>query len=289
MLAELKELWRFRELLYSMVGRELKIRYKNSFLGFFWSLINPLVTVLVLTVVFKYLVGTTQTPNFSAYILAAYLPYMFFQFALMDSAQSVITYLPLVRKIYFPREILPLAIIVSNFVHFLLALVVFFAYLLAVWAFNPAVSPFQVTVLWLPLLILVNLCLVTGLGLMFSALNTFFEDVKYLLGVGLYLLFFLSPIMYFSEQIKYTTGISEPTRSLVYVLYHLNPVAMLSTAYRKVMVAPQPVSVPGLDAPVAPLPLDWGLFAVTAAVSVAFLFIGYAVFNRLKWRFVERP
>lgn len=73
MRAELKELWRFRELMLSMVEREIKIRYKNSFLGFLWSLVNPLITVLVMTVVFKYLAGN-DTPNFSAYILAAYLP-----------------------------------------------------------------------------------------------------------------------------------------------------------------------------------------------------------------------
>src|SRR5687767_4581183 len=108
MLAELKELWKFRELLVSMVQRELKIRYKNSALGFFWSLINPLVTVLVMTFVFKFIMAN-DTPSFSSYILAAYLPFMFFQLAIMDSAQSVLGALPLVRKIYFPREVLPLA------------------------------------------------------------------------------------------------------------------------------------------------------------------------------------
>src|SRR4051812_46599541 len=108
MLAELKELWRFRELLYSMVERELRIRYKNSFPGFFWSLINPLITVLVITLVFKNIIGN-DTRNLGAYILAGYLPYMFFQLCLLDSAQSIIIALPIIRKIYFPREILPLA------------------------------------------------------------------------------------------------------------------------------------------------------------------------------------
>src|SRR5688572_880007 len=127
MLGELKELWKFRELLVSMIQRELKIRYKNSFLGFFWSLINPLITVLVMTLVFKGIMANT-TPNFSSYILAAYLPFMFFQLAVLDSAQSVLGALPLVRKIYFPREILPLSLIIGNFIHLLLALLVFFLY-----------------------------------------------------------------------------------------------------------------------------------------------------------------
>src|SRR5437762_12320126 len=103
MLSELKELWRFRELLFSMVQRELKIRYKNSFLGFLWSLLNPLLTVLVMTLVFKN-VMQNQTPNLGAYILAAYLPYMFFQLCLMDSAQTIISNIQPKKKIYFPRE-----------------------------------------------------------------------------------------------------------------------------------------------------------------------------------------
>jgi lipopolysaccharide transport system permease protein len=287
MLEELKELWRFRELLLSMVQRELKIRYKNSFLGFFWSLITPLATVLVLTVVFKYLVRI-EVANYSAYVLAALLPYLFLQQAILDSSQSVLSSIQLVRKIYFPREILPLSIIISNFVHFLLALVVFFAYLIFIYVRNPAQSPFQLSTIYLPALLLISLMLVTGVGLIASALNTFYEDVKYMLSVGLYLLFYLSPIIYFSENVYY---VDHPRSGLIYVLYHLNPVAMLSTAYRKVLLAPQAVQVGGGgDATVyPPLPLDWGLLGITALMSFGLLVGGYALFNRMKWRFVERP
>ncbi|HZH98076.1 MAG TPA: ABC transporter permease [Fimbriimonadaceae bacterium] len=285
MLAELKELWKFRELLLSMVERELRIRYKNSFLGFFWSLLNPLVTVLVMTVVFKFILRN-QTPSFSAYVLAAYLPYMFFQLSLMDSAQSVLGALPIVKKVYFPREVLPISVIISNFVHFLLALGVFFVFQLVIWLRHPAVPPFQWSVVYLPLLLIINLALSLGLGLLISALNTFYEDVKYIVGVALYLLFFLSPIMYFSENVAYTAA--QTNNSALYALYHLNPVAMLSTAYRKVMVAPQPVHI-DKDTVVAPLALDWGMLGVTALFSIFILWFGYHTFNRMKWKFVERP
>jgi lipopolysaccharide transport system permease protein len=287
--AELRELWKFRELLYSLIERELKIRYKNSFLGFFWSLINPLLTVLVMTVVFK-VIMRNPTPNFSSYILAAYLPYMFFQLALMDSAQSVLTGLPIVKKVYFPREVLPLSSIASNFVHLILALVVFFFYQLSVYVANPAISPFHSKMLLLPLLLVVNLALATGLGLLISALNTFYEDVKYITGVVLYLLFFLSPIMYFSENVWHTAQITG--QGWIYTLYHLNPVAMLVSAYRQVLVAPQDVLIPtvhGETVVVQPLGLDWTLFGVTAAMSFFILWYGYRTFNRLKWKFVERP
>lgn len=284
MLSELKELWRFRELLVSLVERELRIRYKNSYLGFLWSLLNPLVTVAVMTIVFKYILES-GTGSLSVYILAAYLPFMFFQLALMDSAQSVIVALPLVKKIYFPREILPLASICANFIHFLLALLVFFGYLLFIWARHPEIPPFSWSILYLPILLVINLALAAGLGLLVSALNTFYEDVKYMVAVGLYLLFFLSPVMYFSEEVFYSK-LGQST-SWFYTVYHLNPVAMLSTAYRKVLVAPRDIVV--RNEAYSPLPLDWGLLGITAAFSIGMLIFGYWVFNRMKWRFVERP
>ena len=292
MLGELRELWKFREMLVTMVQREMKIRYKNSVIGFFWSLLNPLITVAVMTVVFKYF-QNNSTLNLGAYVLAAYLPYMFFQLCLLDSAQSVLNGLDLAKKIYFPREILPLTMIVSNLIHFVLALAVFFVYLLGVYILDPKVLPFQVTSLWLPVLLLVNLALVTGLGLIISALNTFYEDVKYIVSVLLYLLFFLSPIMYFSESV-YNAPVNNH-HPWVYTLYHLNPVATLSTSYRKLLLAPQPVEMRvtthGVTTVTAypALPMDWTLFGITALISFGLLIFGYHLFNRLKWKFVERP
>lgn len=294
MWAETKELWKYRSLLFSMVQRDLAVRYKNSFLGFVWSMINPLLTVLVLTFVFKY-INKNGVPNFSAYVLAAYLPYMFFQMAIMDSAQSILNSTQLLKKIYFPREILPLTSIIANFIHFLLALVVFFVYLLAIYIHNSAVPIFQWSTIYLPILILINFFLAAGLGLLFSALNTFYEDVKYIVGVVLSLLFFLSPIMYFSEQTYYGHSYR------LYFLYHLNPIATLSNAYRKVLLAPQPYAMTTkmwnpkcgelMDVTVykPALALDWQMIGITAAFSIAVFFYGYHVFNKMKWKFVERP
>lgn len=267
-----------------MIEREIRIRYKNSFFGFFWSLLNPLITIAVMTVVFKYLLGNPM-PSFSAYILAGYLPYMFFQLAIMDSAQSVIGALPVVRKTYFPREILPLAPILSNFLHFILALGVFFVFRLVVWAFNPGAFPLTMNLLWLPLLLVIQLALTLGVGLIVSALNTFYEDVKYIVGVLLYLLFFVCPIMYFSETVANSPVVRE--NGWIYTAYHANPIAMLCTAYRKILVPPSRVWVDGQF--VDPLPMDWGMLGLTAGLSVVVLVGGYALFNRLKSRFVERP
>ena len=287
---ELRELWRYRELLLTVVLRELRIRYKNSYLGFFWSILNPLITVLVMTVVFKYVMGQ-QVQNYSAYVLAAYIPYMFFQLALLDSAQSVVGQIPLLKKIYFPREILPIGSVIANFVHFLLAMLVFFVYLLVVWMLNPGDNPFRSSVFFLPIIVVIQLALTLGLSLLISALNTFYEDVKYMVSVGLYLLLFLCPIMYFSEQVYYASGVPDSQRTLVYNLFHLNPVAMLMTAYRKVMLDPQKVTMSrgGTVFDYSNIPLDWRMVGVCALVSFATLIFGYWVFNRKKWQFVERP
>jgi len=110
--------------------RDLKVRYKNSALGFFWSLLNPLVQVVTITLVIKYVMNL-NIPNYSAYLLVAYLPWVFFQMALLDSSQIILHHRNLLRRVYFPREVLPLSAVVANLIHFVLALVVFFAYLVS--------------------------------------------------------------------------------------------------------------------------------------------------------------
>ncbi len=298
MLAEVKELWRFRELLFSMVQRDLKIRYKNSFLGFLWSLLNPLVTVATMTVVFQFILDN-KTPNLGAYIFAAYLPYMFFQLCLLDSSQTILVNIQLIKKIYFPREILPLASAISNFIHFLLGLLVLFLFLLVVYAFFPGANglriwPFHSGIVILPLLLFMSFCLATGFSFLISAANTFYEDVKYIAAVILYLMFFICPVMYFSEQVYWSHA--NQANHWFYRIYYMNPVATLCTAFRKAILDPQPVRVGQdvVDGKIVPhlyppIGMDWKYVAIALVISVSVLLLGYHVFNRLKWRFVERP
>lgn len=268
-----------------MVQRELRIRYKNSALGVLWSLLNPLLTTLVMTVVFGRLLKN-DVQNFSAYLLAALLPFTFFSQAVLDSAQSVLAALPIIRKVYMPRELLPLSVIVSNFVHLITGFVVFFLYLFAVWTISGfKESPFQGTTWLLPFLMLISLCLATGVGLFVSAMNTFYEDVKYLCNVVLYLLTFLCPIVYFHETIAQSLH----HHKWLYRLYMLNPLAVLSVCYRKALLAPVDVPMPGTSVKVEATPFPWPWLAYTAVLSLAILALGYGFFNRMKWRFVERP
>lgn len=280
---QLLELWKYRELLWSMVQRDLKIRYKNSFLGFLWSFVNPALTVLVFWFVFKHILKIA-TENYSAYLLAALLPFQFFQQSILDSCQSVVGSLGIIRKVMFPREILPLAMILANFIHFLLAIGVFFAFLLLIFIAHPGDLPFRSTILILPLLLFISLALSIGLGLLVSALNVFYEDVKYLVQVGLFLLFYLCPILYFSEHVKNANLMGDSNWG--YWLYHLNPIAMLVVAYRKVLLPPMAVGMGGKH--YEPMPLDWRLLLIACFVSLFLLWYGYWKFNKLKYRFVER-
>lgn len=284
----LLELWQYRELLRTLVIRELRVRYKNSILGFFWSLVNPLATVLVMTLVFKYVMGM-RIANYSAYILAAYLPWTFFQFALLDSSQTILVYMQVIKKIYFPRVLLPLAAVLANFVHFLLAMGVLFVYL-----YGYVGTPLQLSLLWLPVIVLSQLLWVVGLSALIACWNAFYEDVKYLVSVGLQLLFFLTPIIYFSEQVRYTTLLPEAYREGVFWAYHLlNPMATLAMAYRKAVLPPitiihEPAAMgQTTQFPDMPLPL-WLLGANLLAGAVVALG-GLSYFRKREWEFVERP
>ncbi len=296
MIEDLKELWRYRELLGIMVRRELRVRYKNSALGIFWSFLTPLATTLVITVVFNNFLHN-EIPSYSAYYLAAFLPFMFLNGAIMDASQSVLQALPVVKKIYFPRELLPLSTVIANFVHFLLAFVVFFLYLLSIFIRHRHEFPLQATVVWLPILMLITFMLGTGLAFFVSALNTFYEDVKYLVSVVMYLMFFLCPMMYFVEQVANSEA-NNMWNGVVYKLYLLNPFASLCIAYRKILLAPVPVpsTQSYLDQQgvlhrlyYPSQPLDWRYVAATAILSFVLMVWGYSTFNRMKWKFVERP
>jgi ABC-type polysaccharide/polyol phosphate export permease len=286
MIKELKELWSYRELLYVMVQRELRIRYKNSALGLVWSFLNPLFQVLVMSFVFTTFMHAGGQ-NFTVYMLSAYLPFMFFQSSVLDSAQSVLLQAPLIKKIYFPREILPLATVIANLIHLLIGFVIFFGFLVIVYIRDPRVNPFQSTTIYLPILLLISFMMAAGSSFIVCALNTFYEDVKYVIQVLMYMLFYMCPIVYYAEVVA-DAPLNEKSHFLLYKLYNLNPMAALCHGYRKILLAPMdPPKSATETIPHMPLPLKY--LAICGVFSFLLLVFGYWLFNRLKWKFVERP
>jgi len=276
MLADLRELWKFRDLVWSLVVRDLTIRYKNSVLGFFWSLANPLVQVATITVIFKYILQI-RIPNYSAYVLCAFLPWMFFQMTLSDAGESVLRHHDLLKKVYFPREVLPISVVLSNLVHLVLAFGVFFVYLL--WL-GVKVQPGWAL---LPLVVLVQVLLMLGLSFFVSALSVFYEDIRYLVGVGTSLFFYFCPIIYLSEQILFSQRIPAHLRSRIWEVYHWNPVATLIETYRQLLIPP----FSGAGFP--DVPVSARFLAIAVIISCLCATAGYAYFNARKWQFAERP
>ncbi|MEN6356938.1 MAG: ABC transporter permease [Armatimonadota bacterium] len=282
MIEEIKESLKYKDLLKQLVIRDLKVRYKNSVLGFFWSLLNPLVQVATITIVVKYIMRL-DIPNYSAYLLVGYLPWVFFQMALLDSSQVILMHRDLLRKVYFPRELLPLSVVIANLIHFMLALVVFFAYLLFYQIFLHG-APVAHSAAWLPVLVLLETLLLVGLTFVVSCLNVFFEDTKYLLTVLLNVLFYLTPVMYVSELVY--AGLPHVHRTLLFKLYLLLPLNMLTEAYRKTLLPAFHGGARGLQ--IQSVPLDYGMLGVCAIICILVAVGGYAYFNARKWVFAER-
>lgn len=287
LVSEAKEAWRYRELLQNLVARELAVRYKNSLFGVAWSLANPIVRALILWAVFTFIVEN-KTQNYFAYVLAAFFPWTYFLTGVLDAADSVSKHLPLIRKVYFPRELLPLATTIANLRHFLLTLgVVVLPLILALYVrdsiHNGQLSLPPITILLLPVLVLLQTLLIAGIALFLSALNVFFEDVKFLVAVLLDLLFYAVPVIYFLEH---TTRFE-----WLHTLFLANPMVVILTCWRSFLLHPAKLQDAALGLPKDALintGVPWSWFFLTALVCMLTFIGGYAFFNSRKWRFVEQ-
>lgn len=267
MIQKLTELLRYRELIANLVVRDLKVRYKNSVLGVLWSLVNPLAMMAVFTVVFTIMLPNNTIPNFPVFVLCAILPWNFFRDSVMGSTASIVSNSSLIKKVYFPREALPLSVILANSVNFLMALVVLFAMILV---FRIRLTGW---VLLLPVVILTQLLFTTGLGLMLSTANVFYRDTAMIMDVVMLAWFFLTPVFYPIEILpeqKLLFGIALNVRRLAYIL---NPMASLIASYRVILYhGARPA---------------WDFFLRTVITSLLTLVVGYWVFLRYRKTFAE--
>ena len=189
-LAHVTSLWAYRELLGNLVRKELKVRYKNSSLGFFWSLLNPAMYLVVFSVVFQ-IVLRAGIPMFGIYLLSGLLAWNLFSSSLAAATGAITGNASLVNKVYFPREILPLASVGANCVHFLLQALVL---LVAI-----ALSPIEFDFAWLWLVLptlLVLLVLTSALSILLACLNVYARDTQHLLELALLAWFWMTPIVY---------------------------------------------------------------------------------------------
>ena len=207
---------RYRELVRNFVVRDLKARYKNSFLGFLWSLANPLLMMAVFTVVF-----TTLSPQhidrYPVFILSGLLAWNWCAASVLGGVYSITGNAHLIKKVAFPRELLPLSSVLSNGVNFSLALL---PLLLIAWLYG---LPPSIYLLLLPLVMAVQLVFLTGLALFLGCLNVYFRDTEPIVDVLLLAWFFLTPIFYTVENLS-----GQYSR----IMYILNPMASFISLYR---------------------------------------------------------
>lgn len=254
---------------WQLVRRDLKVRYKNSALGFFWSFLNPLMQIVILTIVFKYIMGS-KVENFSMELFTCFLPWMFFSQALSDGAVCVSKDFLLVKKYAFPRLLLPVSSLLSNFVHLLLGFVVLFSLYRFYLHF-----PFSAYFLWVVPLLVIQGCLTLGLVLLLATLHMYYADIKFLLNSVIQLLFFLCPIVYPIQQVMGSTRLSALWKQ-VYLLG--NPLTPLFVGYRTALLhGGEPWPVPGY----------LGYLAVSALWAGGCLYVGVRVWRQYQWQFPE--
>jgi lipopolysaccharide transport system permease protein len=287
MLDELRELWRFRYLLRMLVARELKVRYKNSVLGFAWSIVPPALSVVVISFFVKSGIGK-DIPNYSAYLLCGIIPWTFFSVSVLETSQSLLTNYGIIKKIYMPREVIPLAIVISNFVHFVLGWAVYFAaYFVVAPLLHLGGTPFLPRMVWFPVIVVSELLLVTGCSLWSAALNMFYEDVRFVLQTLFGLVYFVFPILFIADVVRYTGPCR--TNPWIYDVYMLNPVAALITAFRAALLEPvEPNLFNDKLTNAPPVPVAWWIYLGAFLIALFAAWSGYAYFNSRKWKFVER-
>lgn len=258
--SDLSELWKYRSLLWMLVVRDLKVRYRSSILGVAWSFLQPLGMMLVMTFAFTIINRAPPTiEHYNVFVLSGLLAWNFFSAAVTGAAGSVVTNAALVKKVYFPRVILPLSVVISNLINFLFAL--------PMWVVVTVLSghPIHSTLLLLPFAIVLQVVFSVGMSFLLSTLNVFYRDTQFILDLSMLALFFLTPIWYDIDN--------APQPEVGLWVRRLNPVASLVNIYQDMMYWGRPT--------------DLDFILRTAATAVAFLFIGYMVFRRFSPRFGE--
>ena len=252
------ELWEYRELLYFMTWRDIKVRYKQTVLGALWAVIQPFFTMVVFSLFFGRLARVPSDgipyPIFS---FAALVPWMFFANGVTNSSNSLVAGSNLIKKVYFPRLVLPIASILAGAVDFVIA----FSVLLLMMLFY-GITP-TANIIWLPLFLLLTFSTSLGVGLWFSALNVQFRDIRYTTPFLVQFWLFATPIAYASSMLP------EPWR----IVYGLNPMAGVVEGFRWALL--------GVETRPGPMIL------VSALVSVGLLIGGLFYFRRLEKTFAD--
>lgn len=250
------DLYRYREFLKTNVKKDIRGKYKGSFLGVLWSFINPLLSVLVYAIVFSQIMRF-DIDNYVIYLITGVLPWTFFTSSINMGMTSILYNASIIKKVYFPRSILPISSVSSCLVNFLISCLVILVFVLF--------SGIGITIhlLWLPLIALVQYFLCLGIVFFLSAVEIFVRDLEHIINFVLSMAFYVTPILYKAELVP---------KNLRFIL-KLNPMAYIIDAYRDIFyygVMP-----------------DISSLLLVFLVSIIVMMLGYKVFERLQRGFAE--
>jgi len=255
----LREVWRYRELVYFLTWRDLKVRYKQSVLGILWAILQPMLSMVVFTIFFG---GLAHIPSdgvpYPIFSYTALVPWTFFASALNVSARSMLSNGNMISKIYFPRIIMPLAAIMANLVDFFIAFVI----LIGMMFFYHIIP--NINLLWLPVFLLLAIFTAVGIGLWLSALVVMYRDFGYLLGYIATFWQYVSPVIYPANMVP----------AKWQLLFSLNPMTGVIEGFRWALL--------GTALDVSPL-----LFVVSGLISVVLFVTGMFYFKRMERVFAD--
>lgn len=252
-----KEIYAYREMIFSLVRRDLKGRYKGSALGFFWTFLNPLLQLCVYTIVFS-IILRNDIEDYYLFLFVALVPWLFFSVSVSGGSSCIRSQQDMVKKIYFPREVLPISFVTSQFVNMLLSLLV----VLVIVLLSGRGLNFQ-ALLCMPVVMIVEYMLCLGSALIISSATVYIRDLEYLSGIITMAWQFLTPIMYSITIV--------PDRLMS--LFMLNPMTPVIVAYRDILYFGE---VPKLSTLIH-----------AACVGMGLMVVGFLVFGKLKRRFAE--
>ncbi len=254
----LRDLWVYRELFYFLTWRDLKVRYKQTALGAIWAVIQPLVQMVIFTLLFGRLAGLdSEGIPYPIFSYSALLPWGLFAKAIGDAGKSIVLNRSMITKVYFPRLIVPMASVLSGVVDFMIAFLVLLG-LLVYYGIRPTSA-----ILTLPLFLLLALATALGVGLWLSSLHVIYRDVGYVIPFLTQLWFFVTPIVYSSTEVP----------AQWQLVYALNPMVGVVNGFRWALAGTETGPGP--------------MLAVSALISVTLLVSGMFYFRRMERTFAD--
>ncbi len=251
-----KNLYNYRELLNTNIKKEIRGKYKGSFLGVLWSFVNPLLMVMVYAIVFPFILKSSE-PNYVVFLIIGIIPWTFFTTVINQGTTTVLINANLLKKVYFPREILPISVATSGLINFLISCVIILFFILF------SGIGFSWYLVFLPLVFIIQYIISLGLIFILGAINIYIRDVEYIVNFIVMMLFYATPILYspslFPERFRW--------------LFNLNPMAHIINGYRDIFYYQQMPQLTNLG--------------ILGIFSLIFLVVGYKIFKKLERGFAE--